>query len=86
MTDGPKPTRTSFRFELGVGTPGIFFEIGGQEASPEEDLFAPFYQDPSQRISAIKVYKHSHTSIFVVKIESLLGLAREWGGTELEWG
>ena len=85
-TDRPKLTRTTFLFEPGVSTLETFFEKGGQKISSEEDLLAPFYQDPSQRILVILVSGHPRTSLFVVKIEALLGLAREWGGADLEWG
>ena len=85
-SDRPKPARTTFRFEPGVSALETFFEKGGQKASPEEDLLAPFYQDPSQRILAIEVCGHPHVAFFAVKIEALLGLVREWGGADLEWG
>ena len=84
-TGDSKLTQTTFHFEPRAGTPEILIDKGEQKASPEEDLLAPFYQDPSQRMLAMKVYKHSHTSIFVVKTGVLLGLARKWGGADLEW-
>ena len=30
-------------------------------------------------------HKRSHTSIFVVKMEVLLGLAQKWGGADRGW-
>lgn len=58
---------------------------GGYKPSPEEDSLAPFYQDASQRMLAVKVYGDLRISIFVVKIEVLLKLARELGEAYLEW-
>ena len=57
---------------------------GGHEPTPEEDSLAPFYQDPSQRTLVVEFLRGR--SIFVMKTEGLLKLARERGGTELGWG
>ena len=85
-TDDPGPTRTVFHFDPREHQfVGVMYDRGGYKPSPEEVLLAPFYQDTSQRIFAMKVYKDSHSSIFVMRIEVLLKLAREWGGTDLEW-
>ena len=85
-TDDPGPTRTVFHFDPREHSfVEVMFDRGGYKPSPEEVLLAPFYQDTSQRIFAMKVYKDSHSSIFVMRIELLLKLAREWGGTDLEW-
>ena len=56
----------------------------GHEPTPKEDSLAPFYQDPSQRILALEFGQDG--SVFVMKTEVLLELAREHGGTELGWG
>ena len=85
-TGDPKLTQTTFHFELHANTLEIIFEKDGQKASSEEDSFTPFYQDPSQRILAMKVCKDFDTFIFVVKTEVLFGLARKWGEADLEWG
>jgi len=53
----------------------IHLEPGGHRPSPEEDLFAPFYPDPSKRVLAVDLRGS----------ETLLTLAREWGGEALEW-
>jgi hypothetical protein len=58
------------------------FDLGGHEPSREESSLAPFYPDPSQRLLAIEL----NTSEFsVIKVETLLGLAREHQRTELRW-
>ena len=84
-TDDTKSPRTVFHFDPEHRYVEMMFDQGGHRPSPEEDLLAPFYQDASQRILAMKVYGNHHTSIFIMKVEVLLKLAREWGGTDLEW-
>ena len=61
----------------------LHLDQGGHKPSPQEDLLAPFYQDASQRVLAIEL--HDLNSVFVMKTEVLLQLARERGDTDLEW-
>ena len=85
-TGDPGPTRTVFHFDPHEHQfLGVISDRGGYDPSPEEVLLAPFYQDTSQRIFAMMVLKGFDSSIFVMKTEVLLKLAREWGGTDLEW-
>ena len=80
------PTQTVFHFDPREPSHvHVILDQGGYRPSPEEVLLAPFYQDVSQRVLAVKVYKGRSSSIFIVKIEVLLKLAREWGGADLEW-
>ena len=89
-TDEMKQTRTVFHFEIHNDLPlygvRLHFNRGGYKPSPEEDLLAPFYQDPSQQIVAVELHKPTYKSVFVVKINVLLDLARECGGEDLKWG
>jgi len=62
----------------------IFTDLGGHEPSCEDDLFAPFYPDPSQRILAFWSQISDH--FLVIKVETLLRLAREWEGEDLRSG
>ena len=84
----PKLAQTTFWLgtdeDQQVGTPYLHLDQGGHEPTPEEDSLAPFYQDPSQRILTVKFFRGG--SVFVMKTEALLELARECGGTELGWG
>ena len=66
-----------------VGTPYLDLGQGGHEPTPEEDSLAPFYQDPSERILVVEFFEGG--SVFVMKAEVLLELARERGDTELGW-
>ena len=62
----------------------LHFNRGGYEPSTEEDLLAPFFQDPSQQMVAFELYGHSCNSVFVMKIDVLLKLARECRGGDLK--
>ena len=83
----PELVQTTFWFDPHKSryTETFFLHLdqGGNEPTPEEDSFAPFYQDPSQRILTVQFFEDIY--IFAVKVEVLLKLAREHGGTELEW-
>lgn len=80
-------TQTTFHFELDEpsydGAMHLYLDQGGHKPSREEALLAPFYQDPSQRVLAVYFLEWDH--IFAIKIEVLLKLARERGGTDVEW-
>ena len=86
---GPAPAQTLFNLAPFAGRPeeavGIRLSLdqGGHRPSPEEDLYAPFYPDPSQRVLVLVLPKR--TACFVVRTEVLLKLTREWGGANLEW-
>jgi len=83
---GAIPIQTTLYFgpsrhlDLDLGC--FHLELGGHEPSLEESSLAPFYPDPSQWILAVK---HDCESIFVMKTETLLRLAQEWGDAALEW-
>ena len=85
--DDPKLAQTTFRLDTHkdryVETFCLHLDQGGHEPTPEEDSLAPFYQDPSQRMLALEFRRGR--SVFVVKTEVLLELARERGGAELGW-
>ena len=66
-----------------VEVPDLRLDQSGHEPTPEEDSLAPFYQDPSQRILVVEFFEGK--SVFVMKTEALLELARGRGGTELGW-
>jgi len=59
------------------------FELGGYQPSPQDILAAPFYPDPSQRILVLPVEAQSW--FYVIKVETLLKLARERAGEGIEW-
>lgn len=61
----------------------LHLDRDGYKPSPEEALLAPFHQDVSQRLLAVEF--HAHRSVFVMKTEVLLKLARERGGTSVGW-
>ena len=61
--------------------PSFDFDLGGRVPSCEDELFAPFYPDPSQRVLAVVFFG----CIIVAKIEALLKLARERKGEHLQW-
>ena len=86
--DDPKLAQTTFWLDSRevryVEAPGLYIDQSRHEPTPEEDSLTPFYQDSSQRILAIDVFQRK--SVFVVKTEVLLELARGRGGMELEWG
>ena len=85
--DDPKLAQTTFWLDTDedrhVGPSYLHLDEGGHEPTPEEDSLAPFYQDPSQRTLAVEFPRGR--SVFVMKTEVLLELARERGGTELGW-
>ena len=66
----------------GVDTIFLLFESGGHNPCPA-DPFAPFCPDTSQRI--LVIHLDDYDSIFVMKTEVLLELARERGGMDFEW-
>jgi hypothetical protein len=59
-------------------------EAGGYKPSPQDALHAPFYPDPSQRILALSL--DPRKSFLVMRIETLLRLARERAGEVIQWG
>jgi len=68
---------------LGLGAAFLHLEPGGYEPSHDEVSFAPFYPDASQRVLAIDLCGCG--TIYVVKTEVLLKLARERRGADIEW-
>jgi len=70
----------SSKFLIGVN-PSHF---SGHEPSREDVLFAPFYPDPLQRVLVFEVVRCN--SLFVMKVEALLRLARDRKGEVLQWG
>ena len=87
MTDDPTLAQTTFHFDpdhSGANVVQLNLDEGGHEPSLEESSFAPFYQAASQRMLAIDLRRCN--LVFVVKIDALLRLAEEWGGTDLQWG
>jgi hypothetical protein len=63
---------------------GLISDLGGHEPSYTDDLFAPFYPDPSQRVLAIDFI--SYDGVAVMKEETLLSLVQERKGEVLRWG
>ena len=61
----------------------LHLDRGGHKPSSEEALFAPFYQDASQRVIAVQF--DPYECGFVMKAEALLKLAREQRGANLAW-
>ena len=59
-------------------------EAGGHEPSPQDTLTAPFYPDPSQRILALS--RDVQEGFSVMKVGTLLRLAREQARGEVRWG
>ena len=78
--------RTTFYFELSEEDPpgkiGFVSDLGGHVPSREDDLFAPFYPDPSQQVLAVEFVDF----VIVTKTAALLGLAQEREGERLQWG
>ena len=64
-----------------MATLNFVSDLGGDVHSREDELFAPFYPDPSQRVLAVAFFD----SISVVRTEILLRLARERKGEHLQW-
>ena len=87
ITGNPALAQTTFHFDphehLDVKEICLYLDQGGYKPSPEEDLITPFYQDASQRVIATGF--HECDSVFVMKTEVLLRLARERRGMGLEW-
>ena len=87
IADDSTLAQTTFHFDLDeywdADEIKLHLDRGGHKPSPEEGLLAPFYQDASQRLVAVELEEYN--SLFVMKTEVLLGLARERGGTGLEW-
>jgi len=88
MMDNPTLVKTAFYFDLhehsDEGGMRLHSDQGGYKPSPEESSLAPFYRVTSQRMLAVGLTRYN--LVFVVKIDVLLRLARERGGTELQWG
>ena len=78
-TVDPALVQTTFHLDGYENEKIIYLHLdqGGHKPSREEDLFAPFYPDPSQRILGIDFYESN--CVFVVKTERLLQLAQERG-------
>ena len=60
----------------------LFLERGAHKPS-STDYLAPFYQDPTQRIAVFDTFNQFPYLVFPV--ETLLKLARDRGGCEVEW-
>ena len=58
-------------------------EAGGYKPSLQDVLHAPFYPDPSQRILALSL--HPRKGFLVMRVETLLRLARERAGRGILW-
>ena len=58
-------------------------EAGGYKPSTQDVLHAPLYPDPSQRILALSL--HPREGFLVMRVETLLRLAREQAGGEIGW-
>ena len=58
-------------------------EAGGYQPSPQDTMIALFYPDPSQRILALSL--DIKDGFLVMKVETLLRLARERAGGKIQW-
>lgn len=58
-------------------------ETGGYKPSPQDILTAPFYPGPSQRILTLSL--DPRKCMLVMKVETLLRLARERAGGKIQW-
>jgi len=85
-TDG-KFTQTTFYFDpylhKDLEIPGIASDLGGHEPSREDDLSAPFYPDPSQRVLVLGFL--GNLCLLIVKVEALFELAQEREGEDIQW-
>jgi len=83
----PNMAQTTFNLDLREGSDVdkilLQFDQGGHKPSSEEALFAPFYQDASQRVIAVQFDPYEYA--FVMRAEALLKLAREQRGANLAW-
>ena len=77
------PTQTLFHGPVSPRRWVCLFETGGYKPSPQDLLTAPFYPDPSQRILALSVEPQG--GFYVVKVETLLRIARERAGEAIQW-
>ena len=86
-TDDKTFAQTTFNFDphdhTDLGVVGLHFELGGYEPSLEEGLLAPFYPDTSQRVLTVEFATSG--DLFVMRVETLLRLARARGGGDLQW-
>lgn len=82
-----RSAQTVFYFDLPQGnysvTPELISDPGGHVPPREDELFAPFYPDPSRRILAI--VNPGDGALLVTKTETLLRLALERKGEGLWW-
>ena len=82
---GGTPIQTNFCFPpifSYAGEPSLILERGVHKPSPAESL-APFYPDPTQRIIALDT--HSRPQFLVLRVETLLKLVKDRGGTDIGW-
>ena len=83
--DSGELAKTTFYFNSsGEGyltMPYLIPDMGGHTPSRDDEIFAPFHPDPSQRVLAIGHYNF----VSVVRTEGLLRLAREREGEHLQW-
>ena len=79
--------QTTFYFDLskhnGLFAADLVFDRGGYQPSHEDDVFAPFYPDPSKRVVVVGFL--SQSSLLVMKIETLLRISRERKGENIPW-
>ena len=84
---GEEFTQTTFFFDLSGGrnlaTGELVFDKGGYQPSREDDLFAPFYPDPSQRVFGVEFM--TPRGILVIKIGALFRMAQERKGEQIQW-
>src|SRR5258708_1342156 len=57
--------------------------LNGHQPSCADDLFTPFYPDPSQRVIAVQFPRYDDG--FVIKAETVLRLVQEREGEDLDW-
>jgi hypothetical protein len=62
----------------------LISDLGGHEPPHADDLFAPFYQDASQRVLAFGFINYD--KFLVMKEEALLRLIQERKGEDVQWG
>ena len=77
--------QTSFRFSplyIHSTYMSLMLERGVHKPSPAESM-APFHQDPTQRIIALRVHYPPH--YLVLRVGALLELLKGREGTEVEW-
>ena len=80
-------TQTTFCYDpseyVGMAVRDLVSDPGGYRPSPEDERFAPFYPDPSQRVFVVETTDYA--GFLVMKTEVLLRLAQEREGEDLRW-